>query len=158
MGITHGDFSTCPANAFNGRLAGFRAVWLPYPHPCPENVTTGRETSPRGGGGLPGGGLPGGGKWGGEWGCRGLPRAAAGCPDEENPAHGGARKTPGVSTRGQEETPRISPWGLRRGLPRCGLPRCGLPRCGLVRRIRELLESNKFYPGLGIHGSLDSNR
>ena len=42
------DLSTCPVNAFNGRLAGFRAFWLPYPYLCPENVTMGREM------GLPG--------------------------------------------------------------------------------------------------------
>ena len=84
--ITHGDFSTCPVNAFNGRLAGFRAVWLPYPHPCTENVTTGRETSPRGGGG-------------------GLPRGGNGAGN----GIAWAKKTPRMA--GQEKTPRISPWG-----------------------------------------------
>ena len=43
MGLIHS-----PTNAFNGRLTGVGAFWLPYPIPRPENAATGRKT------GLPG--------------------------------------------------------------------------------------------------------
>ena len=77
-----------PANAHKRPVTGFRTFWLPYHHPMPENAATDRENG-----------------------------IAGDSPDEENPAHGGARKNPTGYAVGLVRTGGLITYALRCGLP-----------------------------------------